>query len=349
MKQPISLLVAALTLGTLTLASSLVEAKTTQLQPVKMAVNAGDSVQIKGYKGSVEIISQNQSLEVTVEVVQSVSDQVAAEYKTLLDEWQFHLRREGDVVLIKVEGPATKELWNQTLVSGIAPEFHLKVTMPALATEVNWGEGKFISNNHMASIKVTQNKGDVLVTGGEGDLVISNHEGSVTVRNRKGEVSIESYLAKVELENLQGQVNLENFTGESRVEKIEGALSVRSFRGNTKVARVKGRLEFKNGNSPLHIENFQGELRGKSLQGPVSVEVLGEADVKLETQEGSVNLKLADSGAYVNLGSAEGSLLVPNFLKLTRLPNQQIRTGRLRGSRGGRVFVRTTSGDVRVR
>lgn len=335
--------------GSLFAATDSSHAKSLTFQPVKMALETGDVVQIKGYKGAVELVSKPAVKDVTVEVVQITPDNVSEEYKALLDEWQFQLRREGNIVHISVDGPTTKELWNQTLVSGVAPEFNLRVTLPSVPVEVNWGEGKIISNDHNGSLRVTQTKGDVLIAGGEGDLRVANQEGLIRVKNRAGSVDIDAYLAKVELESLSGQVQLENFTGESKVEKIEGALTVTSFRGTTKVASVKGRLEFKNGNSPLHIDDFQGELRGKSLQGPVFAEIRGEADVKVESQEGAVNLKLANSGAYVNLGTSEGSLLVPNFLKLTRSANQQIRTGRLRGSHGGSVFVRTTTGDVRVR
>jgi hypothetical protein len=324
-------------------------AKSLQLQPVKMAVAQSDSVHIKGYKGNIELLSNVAVKDITVEVTQISPDNVSAEYKALLDEWQFQLRRDGNIVQVTVDGPTSKELWSQTLVSNVAPEFNLKITLPAIPVEVNWAEGKIFSQNHASTLKITQNKGEVQVIGGEGDLNIVNQDGAIKVKNRKGAVAIDSYLAKVELENLQGQVDLENFTGESKVEKIEGNLTLTSFRGSTKVAGVKGRLEFKSGNSTMNIADFQGELRGKSLQGPVTVEVLGEADVKLESQEGAVNLKLANSGAYVNLGTSEGSLWVPNFLKLTRLPNQQIRTGRLRGSNGGNIFVRTTTGDVRVR
>jgi hypothetical protein len=112
---------------------------------------------------------------------------------------------------------------------------------------------------------------------------------------------------------------------------------------------VKGNLDFKNGNAPLRIDRFEGELRGQSGQGPVIAEIEGEADVRVRSQEGAVNLKLPESGAWVNLGTNEGQMQVPSFLKVTRLPSEQLRTGRLHGSNGGSVFVRTTSGEIRIR
>ncbi len=324
-------------------------AKAVNLQPVKMAVAENDRVQIRGFKGTVEIITSETVKDLTVEVRQDVPEKLTSEQQALADEWQFGLKREGSVLIVAVDGPTSKELWNQTLLSGFAPQFVLRITTPAVPVEVNWSEGKISALNHHSGLRVTQVKGDVSVIGCEGDLKISNSEGTITVRNHKGAVEIDSYLAKVDLENINGQIQLENFTGESKLAKIEGGLTLTSFRGTTRVAGIKGRIEYKNGNSPLHIDDLEGELRGKSLQGSVFAEINGEADVKVESQEGAVNLKLANSGAYVNLGTTDGSLQVPSFLKLTRLPNQQIRTGRLRGSQGGNIFVRTTSGDVRVR
>lgn len=329
--------------------ATFVEAKTLQLQPVKMAVNKGDTVQVRGFKGSVEIISNTAAKDVTVSVQQILPDQLSDDQQSMLDEWQFQVRREESEVLITIDGPVTKELWSRTLISNIAPEYHIKLTLPAVPVEVNWSEGKMTSHNHNATLRITQNKGSVEVIGGEGDLHVSNQEGNVKVKGRKGSVDIDAYAAKVDLADVKGQIRVENFIGDTKIEKIEGNLSLSSFRGSSNVAYAKGRLDFKNGNSPLRIDDFQGELRGESLQGPVFAEIHGVADVKVESQEGPVNLRLANSGAWVNLGTNEGSLNVPSFLKLTRLPNKQIRTGRLRGSSGGSVFVRTVSGDVRVR
>lgn len=319
--------------------------RATAYAPVKMLIQPGDHVVVKGFRGGVEYVVDPKALDVTVEVKQ----QISTEPMKYQDEWQFSFKRDGGDIQIFIDGPASKQAWSEILVSGQMPEYFLKITGPSLPLTVNWNEGRIQVTNVNSDLNIISLKGDVSVLRGEGDVMVSNQEGIISVRDRKGSVKIDSYLAKVDAINIEGKLDLENFTGDSRVQNINGSVNLSSYKGVTKVAGVKGRMEFKNGNSPMHIEKFEGELRGRSAQGPVFAEIKGEADVRLETAEGQVNLQLPASGAWVNLGTSEGSLAVPAFLKLTRLPTQQIRTGRLKGSNSGSVFVRTTSGDIRIR
>lgn len=313
--------------------------------PLKMFVKTGDRIEIKGFRGSVEYVVNEAAQDVSVEVRQSNST-APLKYQ---EEWQFSFKRDGSSIQANVEGPTSKQIWNEVLISGVLPEFHLRLTGPSLPLAINWNEGRITVANLNSELQITAIKGFVVVTKGEGPLALTTQEGNVIIRDRKGEVKIDSYIAKVEVKNIEGKLDLQNFTGETQIEDISGEVNLSSFKGTSKVAGLKGRLEFKNGNSPLHIEKFEGELRGRSAQGSVYAEVRGDADVRVESAEGAVNLRLPASGAWVNLGTAEGSLVVPGFLKLTRLPAQQIRTGRLRGTNGGSIFVRTTSGDIRIK
>ena len=315
------------------------------LAPVQMQVQKGDQVMIRGFQGSVEYQVSEASNVIRVEVVEDAS-KTSEKYK---DEWQFSFKREGSEIQVRIEGPASKQVWAEVLAEQNQPEFFIKVTGPSLPVHINWNEGKIEIHNLLNSLNVTSIKSDVIVSKGQGDLSVTNQEGSVIVRDRKGQVKVDSYLAKVRIENVEGKIDLQNFTGESRVENVTGDVHFNTFKGASHLTSVKGRIEFKNGIAPLRIEKFEGELRGRSGQGAVYADVRGVADVRVESAEGAVNLKMNSSGAWVNLGTAEGTLAVPGFLKLTRLSSQQIRSGRLRGSSGGSVFVRTTSGDIRLR
>lgn len=326
-------------------ASQVVLAKMTVLSPMKMVIRPGDRIEIKGFRGQVEYLANDNTQDLTVEVKEVVDDQWS--YK---DEWQFSMRKEGSTVLINVDGPISKQIWHEVLLSGQIPQHIIKIVGPSAPLMIHWNDGRIVVGQLNAELQITSIKGDVVISKGEGLAKIFNQSGSVSVRDRKGQVDISSYMAKTEVSNIEGQVTIENFTGESRVQNVSGNLNLVSYNGTSKVAEVKGKLEFKNGNSPIHIDKFEGELRGRSEQGPVYAEIRGEADVRMESAEGSIHLRMPASGAWVNVGTHEGSLLVPAFLKLTRSASQQIRSGRLRsGSNGGNVFVRTDTGDIRVK
>lgn len=325
------------------------EAKVNVFAPVKILTQPGDQVMIKGFRGGVEYVVNKAAPDVTVELRRQVKDTTSELQSELQDEWQFLFKREGSEIQIFIEGPTSKQTWNNVVAATQRPEYFLKVTGPMLPVNVNWNEGRIAVIGLDNELHIVALKAEISILRGEGDLSVANQEGSIVVRNRKGTVKIDSYNAKIDVQDIEGQFDLENFIGESLLKNITGNVTLNSYKGVSKVSKLKGRLEFKNGNSPLYIEKFEGELRGRSAQGAIFAEIKGEADVRLESAEGAVSLQLPASGAWVNLGTTEGTLTVPSFLKLTRLPTQQIRTGRLKGSVGGSVFVRTASGDIRVR
>lgn len=292
-----------------------------------MMVREGDRIAIKGFRGGVEYKVDPKAKDLRVEArEQEVNPPV--HFK---DEWQFSFKREGSVIQVFVDSPTSKQIWSEVLATSMQPEFYLKLIGPPLPLNINWNTGRIVVSNLASDLHITSIHADIIVSKCTGELSIANQEGYIQIREHTGQVKVDSYLAKVRIENTSGDVNLY------------------SFKGVSVLSDIKGRLEFKNGNSPLRIEKFEGELRGESRQGSVFADIRGTADVRVESAEGAVNLKLPSSGAWVNLGTADGSLSVPNFLKLTRLQSQKIRSGRLKGSAGGSVFVRTGAGDIQLR
>jgi hypothetical protein len=308
------------------------------LSPLQVTVQGGDKLIVRGFKGSFEYIVQEAMTTVVAEIKNTISE-----------DFQLIFKREGSQIILVTEGPVSKSAWGQVLAQSTWPEQQIKLRGPSLPIELSWREGSIQIQNLLSSVQVTADKADIKILGGEGLTHLTAQEGAILVQQRKGEVKIDSYMAKVRAQDIDGRLDLENFAGETFVERVSGAVALTSFKGTTRVTGVSGQMEFKNGQSPLHIEKFKGELRGRSAQGAVYADILGDANVRLETQEGLVSLRLPDSGAWVNLGTSDGALAVPAFLKTTRLQTQQLRTGRLKGANKGTVFVRTASGDIRLR
>lgn len=318
------------------------------MAPLRMKVAPTDQLEIKGYRGDVEYIVDPTSSDIQVSVDRV--DSAAATGRVEIDEWQFTMRREKNRVLLVVESPQSKEFWAKILTNfSKQPKFNLKVRAPALNTKLNWHEGKFFTKNFDNGLHLNIVKGDVQVLSGKGELRIDTQSGPIKILNWNGNADIETFESNIDVSGVEGDLRVDNFVGKSRVTGVTGFLRLASYKGDTRASQLKGKVEFKNGNSPLHIDNLEGELRGKTMQGAVFATVKGEVNIRVESNEGQINLRLPGSGAWVNLGTEAGSLLVPTFLKLTRLASQQIRSGKLRGTSSGSVFVRTTSGDIHIR
>ncbi|MDB2426133.1 DUF4097 family beta strand repeat-containing protein, partial [bacterium] len=220
---------------------------------------------------------------------------------------------------------------------------------PSRPFELNWLEGSLVVNNWKSKGSIDLQSGAVRAIGYEGNLKLWLQSGIARLQNYKGSLYFKSYKAKVFLENSEGDVELDNFMGQSQVTEFKGDINLESRLGQVKVSKGEGKLDFKLGRAKINIDNFDGSIRGKSGQGQVTGVLKGDVDVRVRTDEGSVNLKLPRSGAQLDLGTKEGDFRVPSFLKLTRYSFIKVVKGRLRGPSRGNVFVRTKSGSIKIR
>ena len=312
---------AALNVETLSATTPLVA----NLEPVNIRVQAGDQVRVRGFDGSVvyRAVPNRQALTVRVDETHS---------RLRNNGWQLNIHRNGHSIIVAVDGPTSKKLWNAILANTAEsiPTYNLVLEGPSLPLEINWRKGQVQVSNLDADLKVTNLNGDTRVVGDNGDVSVSAQTGTIELAQLKGHVRIDSYDARVEVNNVKGELNLENFIGSSALGSISGQVAVTTYRG------------------PTHLSGIKGALQSRSAQGAVFAEIEGNADVHMESQTGNVHLTLPKSGAWMDLGTSNGQILVPSFLKVTRLPAELLRTGHLHGINGGTVYVRTTSGNISV-
>ncbi len=317
------------------------------IEPIKMHLASADRIRIQGFSGSVIYRANPMLNDITVHVHEM---EPKLRHVTADDDWQFSFHRNDDTVLIEVQGPSSKDRWNNVLGQpGLAsPRYDLVVDGPNRPLEIDWRHGHVQVLNLAAELHVTNLNGETDVQGGNGNVTIVAESSAIHLQFLKGHIDVDTYNSPVQISHLQGELSLENFIGTSDLADVSGSVTVTSYRGPMHLTGIKGNLEFASGNAPLHIDKFQGVLRGQSIQGPVFAEIEGDANVRMHSQEGTVHLRLPASGAWLNLGTNDGQILGPTFLKSTRLPSEQLKTGRLHGSNGGSVYVRTTSGNIRV-
>ncbi len=326
------------------------------LAPIRLKVEPQDRIFIKGYRGRVEYFAKDNLTDIVVTVHEVERANAGAIKKATKifgsDDWQVTVKRENNTIIMSIDGPTSKQTWSELLVGGNmspeVPEFVISATGPSRPLEVSWHDGPIKIENLASELRVTSVKSNIEIAQGHGDATVSLQEGELDIKNRKGPLYIESYNAKVNILGSDGPVRLENFAGDTNLHGADGSVDFMSYKGAAKLAAIKGRLEFKNGVGAIHIEKFEGELRGQSAQGAVTAEILGDADVRLQSVEGAVNLHLPSSGAWVNLVTTDGQMTVPSYLKPTRLPTQIVRSGKLKGSASGSIYVRTTSGEIRI-
>lgn len=331
------------------LSTSHLSAEVLEFKPLTMELEKEDEIHIRGFDGSVKLVGRSQGRQLVVSVKQINSDKAPRSVRNTFDEWLFSLQRKGKVIEIEVRSPPSKQAWRQLLMNGGMPKFEIHVMAPAVPARIGWKSGSVEVSNWSAPLHILNEEGRTLVTGGKGPLKVVAQEGPLSVSGRDGVISLENYIGKVGVGRVKGQLTVENFAGDTVISESDAQIYLSSFRGTTEVKGGSGRVEFENERSTLKVSGFKGDLKGSSGQGAVVAQLVGDADVRVSTQEGSVSLRLPNSGASVNAGTEEGAMYLPQSLQLTRLPNLKLMRGRLHGKNKGYVHIRTKSGDIRLR
>lgn len=318
-------------------------------KPLVIEVKSNDRLVVQGFEGTIKVEGKaSGSRELSIRVKQENPAKMSAEAKSVLDEWNFSLQRKGDIIEAAIHSPQSKSSWAKLLMGGV-PQFYLEITAPSVPLEISWRKGQVAIENWSAPVSAHLLKGNLRLHGGKGEATLRNSSGELSVVGREGNIVVDCFNSKVQLTNIKGKIDLENFTGETRVAELEGGLHLVTTAGQVKIDGLKGRLDFQNIRANLMIDKLSGELRGQSGGGSVTANVFGDADVRIQSKEGNINLTLPNSGASVNVATAEGQLVLPAFLAVTRSPNLKSSKGKLRGEVAGSVFVRTTEGNIRIK
>ncbi len=330
-----------------------------ELAPLSIEILPEDSYLVRGFHGRVRVLAQPDSDQLIVRMRQSGLDAPAAGapassmrnplMRRHMDEWHFSLSRQGSVVELLITSPQSKDLWQKMLADeSLWPRFDLEILAPSRPMDIVWRKGPIQVKGWQAPLNLHSQSGDVLVEDSQGALVVTHQMGSVKVLRHQGQVQMSTFNGVLSLERVVGRIEVENFSGETSVAQSEGEVILAGFEARQSVVGGSGRIEFNNQRSPLRVEGFSGELRGESVQGEVVASLRGEVNVRVLTKEAAVHLQLPGSGARVNIGSQAGNIQSPSFLRVDQFPNLRVARGRLRGSDGGQVYVRTESGAIRL-
>ncbi len=308
----------------------------------------GDHLRIQGFHGQVILKKHTVSkIKVIVKIEAGEEDP-----DDIQDLWQLKLTRENSknagLVTVKIHGPEDKRAWLKNLRENSFPKTHITVYMPSAPLEVHWRKGNVLVPNWEHNLKVHLLDGIIKIHGGKGDTTLVHQKGQLSVKKRNGSLSVESYHNNIMVQNIEGPVKISNFEGKTRINQVKGSVHLNQNKGRIELTKGEGELEFKNKSAQVKIIDYKGSVRGRSGSGAIFAQLIGELKVNIRTQHGGVRLKLKNSGTSVDLGTKEGSLFTPRYLRVTRYSSIKVVKGRLRGQEKGRVFVRTNSGNIQI-
>lgn len=154
---------------------------------------------------------------------------------------------------------------------------------------------------------------------------------------------VAGFTAPATVRTVSGEVTLEGLSADVEAQSVSGDLAAYALRGALRFETVSGELTVVDGAGP--------SVRAKTVSGEMTLDLepTSAGDVRLDSVSGDVVVRLPEAtGADVEVRSMSGQLS-SGFagLRESRSPGSRRMDGRI-GSGGGRVRVRTVSGDVAV-
>ena len=324
-------------------------AKELRYKDMPIEFREGERLHIVGLRGSVRLVGTAPGKPAVLRARKWVADKATGQDLQEYEALSFNVRREGTSVIIESKLPQDKESLNKWLKGG--PELHLELEAASLPAEIVLRDGQVTIEKWKNSASVGIVAGKVATSAGEGALRIQIQKGEVKVEKQKGDVAIDSNLAKLTAQEIEGDLDLANFGGESTIGKVEGHVNLRTYAGGTSLTKSKGSLDFQTGRGSLSLSGFEGPIRGQNDVGSVNATVEGDAEIAIESNQGTVTVSLPkDSGAGLRLATEEGNFSVPDSVRANLQGGAKIFVARLSGEGPkGMVQVKSKTGAIRVK
>lgn len=305
---------------------------------VDIPVTAGDHLVLVGLEAQVQVVGQpGNSLKIS-----GVEENGA--------EGTFTVTKKDNIIQIKMNEYSGKQSWLNVL-SKNAQLKKIEITGPAVPADFSLRNGSVVAQKWNKDLKINLTQGRASSANGTGMLHAYVLKGDINIKDHNGRVKIDAYNGSASLKNIAGNVEASIFGGQLQGEKIEGLISLITQQAAAKIIQSSGILQFENGRGSLNIQSHAGRIEGKNQEGSINVVMPVESEIDIRSKSGKINIQLQpNSGASLNLLTAEGEIVVPSELKVTKLSTEKSVRARLRGdAQKGSIFVRSQDGIISVK
>jgi hypothetical protein len=328
------------------------ELRETRFKDYPLELKPGERLSIVGIKSTVRILGQPSAKSLVLRVRKTIAEKVARENREELNKFEqltFNVRRVGSNVVIESKGPDSKSgplQWAKPE----SPELVMDIEGFAVPVEIGAKSGAVTVSNWSQPLSIVLVNGTVKSSVTEGRLRIQNQTGVISVDRHQGGLEVDSFAGKLAAQDVNGDVDVSDFSGDSSILRMKGNLDWRSHSGALSLNQSSGSLDFINGRGVVQVAAFEGAVRGQTELGSVTVAVQGLSDVRIESNQGAVSVKLpADSGASLRLRAEDGFVSVPASLRDAVSGGGRQASGQLPGvGPRGSVDLKSKSGALRI-
>lgn len=327
-------------------------AREVKFKDYPLEITKGDRLVVSGVRGQVRLIPLGEAGGKTGSPVvraRKVTNDKLGETTALFESISFQTRREGSTVFVEIKGPDSRQGYIALAKPG-APELSFDIESPSTPAEIHMHSGNVIANGWKNSLAVTMSDGKVLLSDGDGGVRVLLTRGELQLNKHKGDAELEIHGGKSNLSQVQGDVRLFAFAAESSVQQLTGKLRYRGKAGSLNLNKIDGDFQFENGRGGIAAMALNGAVRGSTEDGAINLQLAGETDVSVETDDGSVTVKPpGGTGALLRLSSEDGIIQAPESIRVPRVTGPKSVVARLDGTPKGQIIVRSKRGVIRIR
>ncbi len=326
-----------------------VAAKEVKFKDYPVEISKGDRLVVTGIRGTVKLIQLAPGKTAVIRAKKVLPDGAKPTASQFFDGLSFQVRKEGTIVTVEAKGPISRQDFIELSKTG-QPELSFELEVPATPTEIHYHTGQVIAAGWKDGLSVSLVEGKILATDGEGVLRTILTRGELKVDRHKGALEIESHGGKISLSAIVGDVRLHSFSGDATLNNVTGKVGFRAKAGSLNVNKLTGDFSFENGRGGISGTAIEGAVRGTTEDGAVSMQLTGDADLSIETEDGSVTVKApGGSGALLKLSSEDGPILAPESVRVPKVSGPKSVVARLDGAPKGQIIVRSKRGVIRIR
>ncbi|MDX9730468.1 MAG: hypothetical protein RBT63_01740 [Bdellovibrionales bacterium] len=324
-------------------------AREVRFKEFPLEISAEDRLVVQGIRGSVKIVPVAAGKTPVIKARKVLPDNPKGGASERFDALSFTVRRDHGVVTVEPRGPSARQDWIEWSRPG-QPELHVEIESPAVATEVFYHSGSVTVSGWKDDLAISLQEGRVQTSAGEGKLGISVLRGDIRVEKQDGAVTVENHAGKIAVTNVVGDVRVHAFSSETALNSIKGSVLFRSKQGYASGGKIEGGFEFDTGRGNVNINGVEGAIRGVNVEAAITLQLSGESDVSIETDEGPVSIRpAAGIGSLLKLSIEEGGIIAPNSVQVPRVSGPKSVVARMNGTPKGSITVRSKRGTIRIR
>lgn len=171
----------------------------------------------------------------------------------------------------------------------------------------------------------------------EAQIEVTTVSGPLTVTGTRGPLEARSVSGEIDIRDVQGPMRLRTVSGECRCVDYAGQVEANSVSGELRFERSRIRRP--------DIVTVSGEIR---VDGALVLGTNGEAEGRMKTVSGDVELALAEPSVEIDFHSLSGDIEVDAFnAKVEKLGRREWHVAVGKG--GAHLRVKTVSGDLTVK